>query len=91
MLENPVGPWVGKIRWRRDRLPTPVFSGSPCGSAGEESPCNVVTWVRSLGSEDPLAKGKSYPLQFSGLENSMDCIFAKSQTGLSDFHFSFPT
>ena len=28
------------------------------------------TWVRSLGCEDPLEKG--YPLQYSGLENSMD-------------------
>ena len=31
------------------------------------------TWVRSLGWEDPLEKGgKGYPLQYSGLENSMD-------------------
>ena len=37
-------------------------------------------------------EGKSYPLQYSGLENSMDCIvhgLAKSWTQLSDFHFSF--
>ena len=32
------------------------------------------TWVLSLGWEDPLEKGKAYPLQYSGLENSMDCI-----------------
>ena len=35
-------------------------------------------------------EGKGYPLQCSGLENSMDCIahgVAKSQTLLSDFHF----
>ena len=32
------------------------------------------TWIRSLGWEDPLEKGKGYPLQYSGLENSMDCI-----------------
>ena len=41
------------------------------------------TWVRSLGWEDPLEKGKGYPLQHSGLENSMDFIVhgvAKSQT-----------
>ena len=42
------------------------------------------TWVQSLGWEDPLEKGKeSYPLQYSGLENSMDRIIygvAKSQT-----------
>ena len=37
-------------------------------------------------------EGKGYPLQYSGLENSMDCIVhgvAKSQTWLSDFHFHF--
>ena len=35
-------------------------------------------------------EGKGYPLQYSGLENSMDCIVhgvAKSRTQLSDFHF----
>ena len=35
-------------------------------------------------------EGKGYPLRYSGLENSMDCIVhgvTKSQTGLSDFHF----
>ena len=40
------------------------------------------TWVQSLGWEDPLEKGKA-PLQYSGLENSMDCRVhgvTKSQT-----------
>ena len=35
-------------------------------------------------------EGKGYPLQYSGLENSMDCTVcgvAKSRTQLSDFHF----
>ena len=35
-------------------------------------------------------EGNGYPLQYSGLENSMDCIVhgvAKSRTPLSDFHF----
>ena len=31
------------------------------------------TWVQSLGWKDTLEKGKAYPLQYSGLENSMDC------------------
>ena len=34
--------------------------------------------------------GKGYPLQYSGLENFMDCIVhevAKSRTQLSAFHF----
>ena len=32
------------------------------------------TWVPSLGWEDPLEKGKDTPLQYFGLENSMDCF-----------------
>ena len=42
-------PWVGKLPWRRDRLPTPVFLVFPCGSAGKESTRNAKTWVQSLG------------------------------------------
>ena len=34
-------PWVWKIHWRRDRLPTSVFLGFPGGSGGKESACNV--------------------------------------------------
>ena len=54
-------PWVRKIRWRRDRLPMPVFLGFPCGSAGKES-----TWnAGDLGSIPGLGKspgeGKGYP------------------------------
>ena len=36
-------------------------------------------------------EGKGYPLQYSGPENSMDCLVhgvAKSQTRLSDFHLN---
>ena len=33
--------WVWKICWCRDRLPTPVFLGFPCGSISKESCCNV--------------------------------------------------
>ena len=47
--------WVGKIPWRRDRLPTPVFLGIPCDSAGKESACNM----GDLDWEDPLEKGKA--------------------------------
>ena len=44
------------------------------------------TWVQSLGWQDPLEKGKSTPLQYSGLENSVHGV-SKSQTQLSDFLF----
>ena len=49
------------------------------------------TWVRSELRRSP-GEGKGYPLQYSGLENSMDCIVhrvAKSQTRLSNCHFHF--
>ena len=56
----------------------------------EKPPIIWETWVQSLSCEDPLEKGIGYPLQYSLLENSMDCIVhvvTKSQTRLSDFHF----
>ena len=62
----------------------------PCGSAGVESACNVGDLGSILGLGRSLGEGKGYPLQHSGLENSMDCIVhgvAKSWTQLSDFHF----
>ena len=80
----------GKIRWRRHRLPTPIFLGFPCGSAGKESACNDGDLGSIRGLERSSGEGKCYPLQYSGLENSMDCIVhrvAKSQTWLSDFHY----
>ena len=41
----------------------------------KNSPAMQETWVLPLGWENPLEKGKAtYPLQYSGLENSMDYI-----------------
>ena len=48
-----------KICWRRDRLPTPVFLGYPVAQLVQNSPAVWETWVRSLGWEDPLEKGKA--------------------------------
>ena len=66
--------------------------GFHCGSAGKEYTCIA----RDLGLIPALGRspgdGKGYLLQYSGLENSMDCIVhgvAKSQTRLSKFHFHF--
>jgi len=75
--------WVRKIRWKRYRLPTPVFLGFPCGSVGKESAHNVGDLGLILGLGRSPGEGKGYPLQYSGLENSMDCTVhgaAKSQT-----------
>ena len=47
------------------------------------------TWVWIIGLGRSPGERKDYPLQYSGLENSMDCIVnrvAKSWTWLSDFH-----
>ena len=84
-------PWVGKIPWRRDRLPTPVFLGFFCGSTDKESACIAGDLGLILGLGRSPGKGKGYPLQYSGLENSMDYIVhgvPKSWTRLSDFHFT---
>ena len=64
--------------------------GFPGGSDDKESTCNVgdLGSIPGLGRSPGEAKG--YPLQYSGLENSMDCIVhgvAKSRTRLNDFHF----
>ena len=63
----------------------------PCGSAGEESAYNVGDLGLIPGLGRSPGEGKGYPLQYSGLENSMDCIVhgvTKSQTRLSDFYFT---
>ena len=64
--------WVRKIRWRRERLPTPVFLGFPGGSAGKESACDVGDLGSIPGLGRSPAEGKGYPLQYSCLENLMD-------------------
>ena len=61
------------------------------GSAHKESACNAgdLGWIPGLGRSPE--EGNGCPLQYSRLENSVDCIVrrvAKSRTRLSDFHFS---
>ena len=57
--------------------------GFPGGSAGKESVCNAgeLGSIPALGRSPGVEHG--YPIQYSGLENSMDCMVpgvAKSQT-----------
>ena len=71
--------------------------GFPHSLVGKESTCNA----RDPGSIPGLGRspgeGKGYPLQYSGLGNSMGSMgshgevhgVTKSQTLLSDFHFKF--
>ena len=63
----------------------------PCGSAGKEFTHNA----EDLGLTPELGRSpgeeNGYPLQYSDLENSMDCRVhgvTKSWTRLSDFHFT---
>ena len=74
MQETPVQFLGREDLWRRGRLPTSAFLGFPCGSASKESACNAgdLSLIPGLGRSP--GEGKGYPLQYSGLENSMDCI-----------------
>ena len=83
MQETPVQFLGQEDPQRRDRLPTPVFLGFPCGSAGKESARSVGDLGLIPGLGRSPGGGKGYPLQYSGLENSMDCRvhgLTKSQT-----------
>ena len=65
--------------------------GFPGSSAGKESACNAGNSSSIPGSGRSPGEGNCYPLQYSGLENFMDCIVhevPKSWTCLSDFHFT---
>ena len=58
-------------------------------SVGKEPACNAGDLGLIPGLGRSPGEGKGYPLQYSGLENSMDCVvhgFSNSQTQLSNFH-----
>ena len=70
--------YVSAIR----RSPIP-YQGFPGGSAGKESAYSAGDLGSIPGLGRSPGEGKGYPLQYFGLENSMDCIVhgvAKSQT-----------
>ena len=82
MQETP----VDFLGWE-DPYPLQYFWASLVAQLVKNLPAMQETWVQSLGWE-----GKGYPLQYSGLENSMHGIVhgvAKSWTWLSDFHFKY--
>ena len=67
----------------KNRLPTPVFLGFPGGSVEKESACNAGDLGLIPGLGRYRGERNGYPLQYSGLENSMDYIvlgIAKNQT-----------
>ena len=63
----------------------------PGGSAGKQSACNAGDLGLIPGLGRSPGEGKGHPLQYFGLENSMDCIVhgvTKTRTRLSDCHFT---
>ena len=73
----------GIVKWSRY-----AHTRFPDSSVGKESICTAGD-PSSIPGSGPSAEGIGYSLQYSGLENSMDCIVhgvTKSQTQLSDFH-----
>ena len=66
------------------------YWGFPHDPNGKQSAYNAGDLGSISGLGRSPGEGNSYPLQYSGLENSMNCIVhgvTKSQTWLSDFHF----
>ena len=85
-------PGLGRSPGEGIGLPTPVFLGFCCGSAGKESACSVGDGLQGddLQGDDPWRRIAAHS-SYSSLENSMDCIVhivAKNQTRLSNLHFT---
>ena len=77
-----------------DAIPFPYYTPRDfsCDSAGKESTCNEGDLSVIPGLRRSLEEWKGYLLQYSGLENSMDCVVhrvAKRWTQLSNFHFHY--
>ena len=75
--------------WKTNTISQSKLTVLDISSAGKEPACNA----RDLGLIPGLGRfpgeGKGYPLQYYGLENSMNFIVhgvTKSQTRLSNFH-----
>ena len=83
--------WLFFSLYLHEVFPLCPCLGFPGGSAGTESACNAGDMGSIPGLGRFPGEGDGCPLQYSGLENSMDCIVhgvTKRQTRLSDFHFS---
>ena len=82
--------FFNKVQFTCNIILASGVQGFLCGSADEESACNVGDLGLIPGLGRSPGEGKGYPLHYFGLENSRDCIIhvvVKSQTQLSDFHF----
>ena len=97
-FHNPRGSFLSPCFHPHSKYSHPHYSpslesiwGFPDSSVGKESTCSVGDLGSILRLGRSPREGKGYPLQCSGLENSMDYTgefhgVAKSRTLLSDFH-----
>ena len=81
LQETPIR-FLGREDPLEKALATPVFLHFPCGSAGKVSACNAGDLDSIPGLGRSPGEGKGYPLQYSGLENSMDCNLLGSIHGI---------
>ena len=65
-----LGLWVAKSQTGLSNFH--FHLGFPCGSTGKESTCNAGDLGSIPGLERSSGEGKGYPVQYSGLEISMD-------------------
>ena len=70
--------WVRSLGWEdpleKGQATHSGILGLPCGSDGTESACSVGDLGSIAGLGRSPGEGKGSPLQYSGLEDSMDCI-----------------
>ena len=64
---------IGEVQAGVDLSISRGSEGFSCGSAGKESTCNAGDLGSIPGLGRSPGEGKGYPLQYSGLENAMDC------------------
>ena len=61
-----------------------MFLGFLCGSAVKESACNAGELGLIPGLGRSPGEGKGYPLQYSGLENSMDSPWGGKELDMTE-------
>ena len=77
MVQGTIPHKVWNVSKRKVGFPTnkrQTANSFPAGSAGKESACNAEDLGLIPGLGRSPGEGNSYPLQYSGLGNSMDCI-----------------
>ena len=80
--------------WGGIRMESTIMSpseklGFPCNSAGKQSACNVEDVGSICGLGRSPGEGKGCPLQYSGLENSMNYVSCKKSDTTEWLSYSF--